>query len=194
MDLYQKALARFLALFERAQQTDLPEPTAMTVATADAHGRPAARTILLKGVDERGFVFYTNCRSRKGHELAANPFAALCFFWQPLMEQVHVEGPVEPVPDHEADAYWATRDRPSQIGGWASHQSEVLLNRQTLEARVAEYEQKFQGKTVPRPPHWSGYRVIPERIEFWKAMPFRLHERVLFAKVDGAWSETLLNP
>lgn len=194
MDLYMEALDKFRNLFEQAQQTDLPEPTAMTLATVDPDGRPSARAILLKAVDERGFVFYTNRRSRKGRALASNAYAALCFYWQPLKEQVHVEGAVEPVSDAEADAYWATRDRESQIGGWASHQSEPLDDRQMLEQRVAEYTEKFSGQPVPRPTHWSGYRVIPERIEFWKAMPHRLHERVCYQKTDNAWTKTLLNP
>ncbi|NIR28269.1 MAG: pyridoxamine 5'-phosphate oxidase [Gammaproteobacteria bacterium] len=192
--LYREALERFHALHQRALRTDLREPTAVTLATADAEGRPSARTVLLKGFDEQGFVFYTNLSSRKGHHLGENPRAALCFFWQPLFEQVLVEGRVEEVDHEEADAYWATRPREAQIGAWASHQSEPLDRRETLEQRVAQYRQKFKGRAVPRPPHWSGFRVIPDRMEFWKARDYRLHDRVCYRVVDGEWTVTLLNP
>jgi pyridoxamine 5'-phosphate oxidase len=194
MDLYAEALDKFRDLFRQVHNTDLPEPTAMVLATADAHGRPSARSVLLKGLDERGFVFYTNYRSRKGQELTANPRAALCFFWQPLMQQVQVEGRVETVSEAEADAYWQTRDRLSQLGGWASQQSEPLPDRAVLEERFTYYTRHFTGRPVSRPPHWSGYRVIPERIEFWKAMPHRLHERICYQKGEHGWIVTLLNP
>lgn len=194
MDVYREALDRFQNLLQRAHETDLPEPTAMTVATADAKGRPAVRSILLKGVDENGFVFYTNVQSRKGRALAVNPWAALCFFWQPLMEQVEVEGPVHGVTKHEADAYWMTRDRQSQLGAWASHQSQPLDSRRMLKLRVADYARHFNGRPIPRPPYWSGYRVVPRRIEFWKAKPFRLHERVCYEMTLHGWSKCLLNP
>ena len=191
---YAEAIQRFQTLLARAMQTDLPEPTAMTLATTDASGRPSVRTILLKGIDERGFVFYTNTLSRKGEELASSPRAALCFYWQPLKEQVTIEGRVEGVTPDEADAYWASRPRESQIGGWASHQSEPLDARDTLMQRFERYETRYAGRAVPRPAHWSGYRVVPERIEFWTAGAHRLHHRVLYDGGEQGWQVTLLNP
>ena len=193
--LYAEALKRFQELLERAKQSSLRQSTAMMLATADERGRPSVRAVLLKGVDEHGFIFYTNLESRKAQQMAANPRAALCFFWDPLEEQVLVEGDVHQVSNAEADAYWATRDLESQIGAWASLQSRKLENRQTLEARIAEYNAKFAGRPVPRPPHWSGFRVAPERIEFWKARPFRLNERMLYQKKStGLWTVNLLYP
>ena len=194
MDPYQEALERFRQVWERALATDLPEPTAMTVATADARGRPSARTILLKGFDEQGFVFYTNTLSRKGRELAENPWVALCFFWQPLKEQVHVEGPVSPVTPEEADAYWVTRPRESQIGAWASRQSLPLESREELLERAEEARARYGDDPVPRPPHWSGYRVDPEVLEFWTAGEYRLHHRVRYSREEDGWAVTLLNP
>jgi pyridoxamine 5'-phosphate oxidase len=194
MDLYAEAVTEFKALLVSAAQTDLAEPTAMTLATADGEGRPSARTMLLKGVDDRGFVFYTNTLSRKGAQLAANARAALCFFWQPLKRQVAVEGVVEPVSDEEADAYWATRPRDSQVGAWASQQSQPLESRDLLLARAATFAEQYEGKDVPRPPHWSGYRVLAERIEFWTAGDARLHHRVCYVRRDGRWTKNLLNP
>jgi len=194
MDPYQEALERFNEILTRARETDLREPTALTLATAGADGQPSARTVLLKHVDERGFVFYTNTLSRKGRQLDENRRAALCFFWQPLFEQVLVEGAVEPVSDREADAYWCSRPRLSQIGAWASHQSEPLTSRRELESRVSDYEMRFAGNEVPRPPHWSGYRVVPKLIEFWCARPGRLHDRVRFEKFEGGWRRQLINP
>lgn len=193
-DLYVEAIHRFQNLLGRAMQTDLPDPTAMTVATVDGAGTPSIRTILLKGVDERGFVFYTNTLSRKGAQLAARPRVALCFFWQPLKEQVNVEGDVQAVAPEEADAYWASRPRESQIGGWASWQSEPLASRHELMERYARFEARFAGRDVPRPVHWSGYRVVPDRIEFWTAGEHRLHRRVLYEKGPGGWHSRLLNP
>ena len=195
MDLYREALTRFGGLLEQAKGTDLGEPTAFTLATADAEGRPSARTVLLKGFDELGFVFYTNLKSRKGRQLAGNPHAALCFHWQPLREQVLIEGSVHSVDPAEADAYWASRPRVSQIGGWASHQSEPLSDRAELEKRVSDYEAEFEGREVPRPPHWSGFRVNPDFIEFWTARPGRLHDRVRYCPDEqGGWRKVLLNP
>jgi pyridoxamine-phosphate oxidase len=194
VNLYGEALQRCAELLERAKHCGLMEPMAMTLATVDARARPSARTVLLKKLDERGFVFYTNKNSRKGRELAGNPKAALCFFWQPLMEQIRVEGVVETVSDEEADAYWATRSRASQIGAWASDQSQPLDRRETLEARATEYGQKFAGVAVPRPMHWSGYRVVPDLIEFWRSRPGRLHERICYEKVEDSWTRILLNP
>ena len=194
-DLLREALARFEEVFARAGETEPSEPTAMILATADGEGRPSARTVLLKGVDERGFVFYTNSRSRKGRELRENPRAALAFFWQTVFEQVQVEGPVEPVSEAESDAYWATRRRESRIGAWASDQSAPLASRDELEVRYAEHERRFEGGGVPRPPHWRGYRVVPERIEFWRPGDHRLNERDCYERTaDGGWRRFLLNP
>jgi pyridoxamine 5'-phosphate oxidase len=193
-DFYREALARIAELLEQARFTDLPEPTAMTLATADAQGRPSVRTVLLKDFDPRGFVFYTNQRSRKGAHLAANPRAALCLYWQPLARQVHIEGTVEEVDAAEADAYWATRPRESRVGAWASAQSEPLESRAALEARFAEHDARHPGERIPRPPHWSGYRVVPERIEIWEAGDHRLHHRTLYEKTPAGWTRRLLNP
>lgn len=194
MDLYQEALDRLQSLLRQAADTGLAEPTAMTLATVDAGGRPTARTVLLKAIDARGLVFYTNTLSRKGRALAANPRAALCFFWQPLLAQVLVEGAVEQVSDAEADAYWATRPRASQIGAWASRQSEPLARREELEQQVALYQRRFEGQPVPRPSYWSGYRVKPDLIEFWFSRPGRLHERERYVAEAGEWRKLLLNP
>lgn len=188
---------RFGELLERAMGTDLREPTAMALATATPGGRPSARMVLLKGFDERGFVFYTNLESRKAGELAANPFAALCFHWQPLEIQVRVEGRVEPVTAEEADAYYASRARGSRIGAWASRQSTQLDRYETLVERVAEYEAKFEGGEIPRPDFWSGFRLVPDRIELWFGRPSRLHERELYLRADGdppRWTKELLYP
>ena len=194
-ELYREALARFEEVFARAGRTGLREPAAVVLATAGGEGRPGARTVLLKGVDERGFVFYTNSRSRKGRHLDENPRGALVFFWQTVFEQVQVEGPVEPVSDEEADAYWATRRRESRIGAWASDQSAPLASRGELDARYAEHERRFAGGDVPRPPHWRGYRVVPERIEFWRPGDHRLNERDCYERTaGGGWRKLLLTP
>ena len=187
------------ALFEEwlaeAQLSEPNDPTAMALATAGADGRPSVRMVLMKGHDERGFVFYTNRRSRKGGELAANPYAALLFHWKSLRRQVRVEGPVELVSEGDADAYFATRARDSQLGAWASDQSRPLDARETFEARYREMRARYEGGEVPRPSYWSGYRVVPERIEFWNDRAHRLHERRLFTRSDGdSWSEGLLYP
>jgi pyridoxamine 5'-phosphate oxidase len=187
----------FRTLLSAAQAVDrtiLPEPTAMTLATVGSDGQPSARLVLLKAVDDRGFVFYTNLRSRKGRELQANPRAALTFHWQPLEVQVRVEGHAERVSDTEADEYFATRPRGSQLGAWASDQSDELGNAADLDARFADAERRFAGREVVRPPHWSGYRVIPDRIEFWRSRPSRLHERRLFERNTSGWRERLLYP
>jgi len=177
MTLVEDAIARFTDLLETAKRENVPEHNAMTVATVHPDGQPAARTVLLKQVDVRGFVFYTNQRSRKGRDLMANPKAALCFHWAPLGLQVLVEGDVDVVSDAEADAYFATRPRLSQLGAWASDQSKPLASRDSLEIQVAEAEARFAGQAVPRPPHWSGFRVVPRFMEFWSSREGRLHVR-----------------
>jgi pyridoxamine 5'-phosphate oxidase len=186
------------ALFDEwlaeARLAEPNDPTAMALATADAAGRPSVRMVLMKGHDERGFVFYSNLDSRKGGELAANPRAALLFHWKSLRRQVRIEGPVEPVGGDEADAYFATRSRDSQLGAWASDQSRPLETRAAFEARYEAVRARFDGGEVPRPPRWSGWRVVPERIEFWSDRPHRLHERRLFARSAEGWSEGLLYP
>lgn len=194
--LLAEAMATFTNLLEQAREAGDPEPTAMTLATADDQGRPSARTVLLKAFDERGFVFYTNFDSRKGQQLTHNPNAALLLLWKTLREQVQVkvEGTVEPVDLAEADAYFASRPRPSQIGAWASLQSQTLPSRETFEARVAAFEKKFEGGDVPRPPHWSGFRVVPERIEFWYGARYRLHDRHHYERIGEAWTKRLLYP
>lgn len=196
MELLDEALTRFHDLLAQAAAAGEPEPTAMTLATVDADGRPAARTVLLKEADRAGFVFYTNTLSRKGQELAGQPVAALLFLWKhlDLQVQVRVEGPVQPVSVAEADAYFASRPRLSQIGAWASIQSAPLDTRATLEARVAETEARYADTDVPRPPHWSGYRVVPDRIEFWFGRPFRLHDREEYRLQDGQWRVQRLYP
>lgn len=186
------------ALFEswlaEAKAGEPNDPNAMTVATADAAGRPSARMVLLKGHDARGFVFYTNHQSRKADDIAANAQAALLFHWKSLRRQVRVEGPVTRVSDAEADAYFATRGRDSQLGAWASDQSRPLDARSTFETRFAAMQARFEGVDVPRPPHWSGFRVAPERIEFWQDKAHRLHERRLFVAEGDGWREGLLYP
>ena len=194
MSKLREALDRFDALFKRAAACELNEPTAVTVATVGADGAPSARVVLLKGYDASGFVFYTNTLSRKGHELAANPRVAMCFFWDPLMEQVRVEGRVSPVTDAEADAYWNSRHPGSRLGAWASDQSEPLESREALMARVAAFAERFGEGPIPRPPHWSGYRVAPNRIEFWLSLPDRLNERTCYSLEGGEWRVSLLAP
>jgi pyridoxamine 5'-phosphate oxidase len=189
-------ISRFQAWLAEATASEPNDPNAVCLATATADGRPSARMVLLKGVDARGFVFYTNLESRKGVELAANPHAALCFHWKTLTRSVRVEGRVEPVSAEEADAYYASRARGSRIGAWASKQSRPLESRFALEKRVAEFGLKFAVGEIPRPAFWSGFRVIPARIEFWRDMPFRLHERLVFLRDDegAGWRTEMLYP
>jgi len=190
-------IERFREVFALAQKTDrsaIPDPTAMALATIENGIQPSVRIVLLKAFDERGFVFYTNYEGRKGRHLLAHPRAALCFYWAPLDIQVRIEGAVTKVSDKEADAYFATRARLSQIGAWASKQSRPLETPTALDDRVAEYEKKFEGKPVPRPGFWSGFRVAPEAIEFWKGKPNRLHERHLYTKDGDGWKIETLYP
>lgn len=197
-DLHAEALATFATLFEEARASDEPEPTAMTVASSTPDGRVSARTVLLKGFDARGFVFYTHLDGRKGLELQHNPQAALLLLWKRLRDggvQVRVEGSVVIVGDAEADAYFASRPRLSQIGAWASQQSQTLASREVFEQRIERYEQEFDGRGVPRPPDWSGFRVAPRSIEFWYGAKFRLHERWLYERDQaGEWSKRMLYP
>ena len=196
-DLFAEALLTFGELLDEARLAGDPEPTAMSLATADADGRVSARTVLLKGFDERGFVFYTNLESHKGQQMAANPQVALLFLWKTLRQQVQakIEGRVEPVSAAEADAYFASRPRGSQLGAWASLQSQTLDSRDTFERRLAEFEARFEGQPVPRPPHWSGRRVVPDMIEFWYGAQYRLHERQRYERdAQGAWSKRMLYP
>ncbi len=188
-------LARFTAWLEEAKASGkFEEPTAMALATADAQGRPAVRMVLLKHADDRGFVFYTNLESAKAGDLAANPRAELCFYWKPPGRQVRVSGRVERVGDAEADAYFATRARLSQIGAWASRQSRPMRGYFELEQECAKVALRYPFGAVPRPPFWSGYRVVPERIEFWKEKPFRRHERVVFIREGDGWRQEYLFP
>jgi pyridoxamine 5'-phosphate oxidase len=186
-------IAMFSALFEQAGRV-CAEPNAMVLATVDADGRPSARYVLLKGVDASGFVFYTNLGSRKARALTANPYAALTFYWPPLDKQVRVEGDVERVTDADADAYFATRPRESQIGAWASRQSALLASPALLDERTRDVRDRFDGGPVPRPPFWSGFRVVARSIEFWTRDPDRLHERVHFDRRNGEWERSLLFP
>ncbi len=188
--------ALFAAWLEQATALEPRDPTAMTLATVDADGMPNARMVLLKGADERGFVFYTNRGSQKGRELDISAKAALVFHWKSVNKQVRIRGTVEPVSEAEADAYFATRAKQAQIGAWASKQSEPLESRLAFEKAVARYAAKYAVGTVPRPPYWSGYRIVPTLIEFWQDRPFRLHDRIEFRReVPGApWRKTRLYP
>ncbi len=187
-------ISAFRDALARAEGRETDDPTAMTLATIDEDGRPSARVVLLKSVDPRGFSFFTNLESRKGRALAKNPYVALCIHWPKGAEQVRVEGRVEPVSEAEADAYFASRVRGSQIGAWASDQSRPLASREELEARVAEMTARFEGGPVPRPPHWSGYRVIPDHIEFWFGKDSRLHDRFVYVREGEGWRCERLHP
>jgi pyridoxamine 5'-phosphate oxidase len=187
-------LQRFAEWFREAEVTGVEVPEAMTLATASAEGAPSARMVLLKGADEDGFVFYTGYGSRKAVELDGNPRAALVFYWRPLGRQVRVEGTVEPVSEEESAAYFATRPRGSQLAAWASPQSLPLASREELEQRYAELERDYDGRKVPRPPHWGGFRLKPEAIEFWEHRENRLHDRLRYTRTREGWRSELLAP
>ena len=185
---------QFAEWFAEATAAEPNDPNAMTLATCTPGMLPSARIVLLKGWDDAGFVFYTNTESRKGGELAGNPRAALLFHWKSLRRQIRIEGAVGPVTPAEADAYYASRARVSRLGAWASLQSRPLPARAELEQRVAAFDAQYPGEAIPRPPHWSGYRVVPERMEFWQDMPFRLHDRMVFTRRGAAWEQSKLYP
>jgi pyridoxamine 5'-phosphate oxidase len=188
-------IARFRAAWQRARAGEPLDGTAVALATVDASGRPSCRMVLLKGVDERGFVFYTNRESAKGRQLAANPYASLCFHWPSTREQVRIDGPVEQVTDPESDAYFAARPRSHQVAAWASSQSNTLEGgREALLARMSALEARYAGHEVPRPPHWGGYRVVAERIEFWHHEEDRLHRRELYERDGAGWRVSILQP
>ena len=186
--------ALFDAWLSEAREKEPNDPEAMAFASADARGRPSVRMVLLRRYGPEGFGFFTNLDSRKGHELAENPYGALAIHWKSLRRQVRAEGRVEQVSGDEADSYFAGRSRESQIGSWASDQSRPLESRELFERRFEDMQSKFEGETVPRPPRWSGFRLIPDRIEFWTDRPHRLHERRLFTRTDEGWTEGLLYP
>jgi pyridoxamine 5'-phosphate oxidase len=185
---------RFKSSLRRAEDEGLHLPNGAALATVGADGQPSSRVVLLKGVDERGFVFYTNLESRKSLEMKGNPKASMCFWWPTLEQQVRVEGEVKRVEDEEADAYWETRPRGSQIGAWASRQSEPLSSHEDLVAEFERLEREYQGTNVPRPPFWSGFCLVPERIEFWTGQADRLHRRELYTRTATGWQQMLLSP
>lgn len=192
--VYLEAIELFREKFARLDELGMREPAAVTLATVGSDGMPSARVVLLRGHNERGFVFFTNSLSRKGRQLREYGRAALAFYWDKWAEQCHVEGTVEKIADEESDAYWKRRPRGSQIGAWASRQSEPLPDRQTLLDRVAELEKQYAGRDIPRPEHWYGFRVVPRRIEFWCGRDARLHERHLYEQSEEVWTKQMLYP
>lgn len=186
---------QFQTWFDQALSSELPEPNAMTLATATPWGKPSARIVLLKGLDQEGFVFYTNYNSAKGQQLAENPWASLVFWWAELERQVRIEGSVEKVSTAESEAYFASRPFGSQLGAWASPQSQVISSRSELEEKVALLEKQYDNQTVPKPPQWGGYRLVPTELEFWQGRPNRLHDRLRYRKQDdGSWLRERLAP
>lgn len=194
-DTAENPIDQFRSWFEDALESDIAEPNAMTLATATANGRPSARIVLLKGIEDDGFIFYTNYNSRKGSELTQNPWAALVFWWEPLQRQVRIEGEVERVPPETSDEYFESRPRGSQIGAWASPQSHVIENRDVLLGNLEEVRAEYDDEdSIPRPSHWGGYHLTPEVIEFWQGRPSRLHDRIRYRRDDGTWARERLAP
>jgi len=192
-ELDENPLNQFKIWFDEVIQSELSEANAMLLSTV-SNGRPSGRIVLLKGVDETGFTFFTNYASKKGEEIEANPQVALTFFWKELERQVRIEGSIEKTSEIDSDDYFAIRPRGSQIGAWVSHQSEVVENREFLEEKLKTFEQEFEGVPVPRPPYWGGYRVIPDYMEFWQGRPSRLHDRLAYVLKDGVWTTERLSP
>jgi len=193
-DLNPDPIAQFSIWYEEALKAEFIHPNAFTLATSTPDGKPSARQLLLKDFDNDGFVFYSNSKSKKGHDLSDNPFAALCFWWDKLERQVRVEGQIKMVSEDEADQYFSTRPLGSQLGAWASDQSAVIADRKFLEDRVQNFEDKYKDKKVPRPSHWNGYRLVPESIEFWQGRDNRLHDRLRYRLEDGKWLIERLAP
>lgn len=193
-DLAQNPIVQFEYWFDEAVGANLPEPHAFMVSTVNTEGKPSARIVLLRNADENGFTFFTNYNSRKGQDIEAKPYASATFFWQQLQRQVRIEGTIEKVSAQESDEYFASRPRESQIGAWASNQSQVLESREALEQRVASLTKEYEGKDIPRPPHWGGYRIKPTQIEFWQGRPSRLHDRFLYILDNNNWTINRLNP
>ncbi len=195
MDVHPNPFEQFKIWFDQALAAQLPEPNAMTIATATLDGKPSARIVLLKDYDERGFVFYTNYDSHKGRQLVKNPWGAIAFWWAELERQVRIEGRVELVSAAESDAYFHSRPKGSQLGAWASNQSQVIDSREALEQRLQQLKEEYENKEIPRPPHWGGFRVIPTEMEFWQGRPNRLHDRLVYQRgEDGNWLIQRLSP
>ena len=193
-DVASDPFQQFARWFDEALAASVTEPSAMTLATATKEGRPSARVVLLKGFDEQGFVFYTNYRSRKGDEMAENPWSTLVFYWAELKRQVRIEGRIEKVSPEESDAYFDSRPRESRLAAWASAQSRVIPNREVLDRRMQELMLEYQDRDIARPPHWGGYRLRPTSLEFWQSRPNRLHDRLCYRLVNGAWLIERLSP